>query len=88
MIVDLGDKQYIQLQVGDGEVPYTYWYEIMLNSFNQGNFEGGFESEEEAYEAGAVAMYSCIQNHIDHSTQKMCDQDMELVVKFFNEVNK
>ena len=90
MRVDLGSRQYIELNTGevnDGS-SFGYQYDIVLNSFQTAGNDDGYGAEEDAYEAGAVALYSCIQNHIDKSTQKMSELDMELVVKFFNEVNK
>lgn len=88
MKVDLGSKQYIELNTGESidGTEYGYSYSIMLNSFNTGNYSYGFDTEEDAFLECIFAIHDCIQNHIDNSTQKMSDLDMELVMKFFEEV--
>lgn len=88
MKVDLGSKQYIELNTGESidGMEYGYSYAIILNSFVTGDHNAGFDTEEDAFQEGVLAIHDDIQNNIDRSTQKMSDMDMELIMKFFEEV--
>lgn len=88
MKVDLGSKQYIELNTGESidGTEYGYSYAIILNSFVTGDHNTGFDTEDEAFRTGVLDIHDSIQSHVEGSTQKMSDLDMELVMKFFEEV--
>ena len=83
-----GEPQYIELQTlyPENSRKYGYHFAIMINSFNYAEDELGFTSEDEAFQAGAIALYDYITNHVEFTTQKMSDGDKEMVMDFFNQI--
>lgn len=79
--------QHIEMHTGldpDGKIMWS-WV-IILNSFNTAHHEYGFDSNEDAFHAGAVALHEYIMNHMHSTTQRMSDGDKDMIVDFFTQV--
>jgi hypothetical protein len=84
MKVTLGHPQHITLKATEDEDGTYYWHiDIALDSFCGGGVGTGFDTEQEAMDAGREQIHSLLQDHLDNSKQPISEKDQELILKFF-----